>query len=145
MSEAIFEGVAIIELLGHRRLVGQVREVELFGGKVCRIDVALPGGRTWPQFYEGAAMFGLTPATAEQLDENTRRTNQETLIRLKLAPPVEVADFETWLKAEAVAREERYGRVVAERRLALGHGNDDEEDEDEEDEDGRRGRRGFDL
>lgn len=65
MSEA-FEGWAILELMGHRRLAGMVREVELFGAKMCRIDVPAAGNSSLAtQFYGGAAIYCVTPTSEE--------------------------------------------------------------------------------
>lgn len=38
MSEPAFEGWAIVELMGHRRLAGFVREVSMFGASMLRLD-----------------------------------------------------------------------------------------------------------
>lgn len=73
MTDA-FEGWAIVELMGHRRLAGFVRDVELFGGRRLRIDVPKSGeplGSTeWiaTQFYGTAALYCVTPT-----DEATAR------------------------------------------------------------------------
>lgn len=77
-----FEGFAIIEVMGHRRLAGMVREVEVFGAKMLRIEtMELPervekdeydrSERVYKaqpsvtQFYSGASLFSVTPATRE--------------------------------------------------------------------------------
>jgi len=68
VSGAAFEGWAILELMGHRRLGGFVREVELFGSKMCRIDVPDakdPTKNHATQFYGGGAVYCLTPTTEE--------------------------------------------------------------------------------
>jgi hypothetical protein len=39
MADEPFEGWAIVELMGHRRLAGYVREVELAGAGMLRLDV----------------------------------------------------------------------------------------------------------
>lgn len=124
MSDPQFEGWAIVELLGHRQLRGQAREVELFGSKVLRLEVTLPDGRMWPQFYTSSAIYAITPATAEQCErDDARRNNQSTLIRLDLATPEERADYENWYKAE----QERRRQVWAEQnRLALQAPDDDD-------------------
>jgi len=38
-TETTYEGWAILELMGHRRLAGYVRETELAGAGVIRLDV----------------------------------------------------------------------------------------------------------
>jgi hypothetical protein len=64
-----FEGWAILELMGHRRLGGYVRDVELFSGRFCRIDVpktdGLPGELEATQFYGANSVYCLTPTTEE--------------------------------------------------------------------------------
>lgn len=73
----VFDGHAIVEVMGHRRLiVGHVREVEMFGARMLRIDTAaMPARRAerlvykavqaTTQFYGGSAIFSVTPVTAE--------------------------------------------------------------------------------
>lgn len=61
-----FEGWAICELMGHRRLAGYVREVSMFGTSMLRLDVPSADGDTRAtQFYSGAAVFCITPTTEE--------------------------------------------------------------------------------
>lgn len=62
-----FEGWAILELMGHRRLAGFVRDVEMFGGRMCRIDVPGPvgGEPKATQFYAAGAIYCVTPTTEE--------------------------------------------------------------------------------
>lgn len=75
MADTPFEGWAIVELMGHRRLAGYVTEVELAGAGMLRLDV--PGfihtettgeqeerGQA-TQFYSAAALYCLTPTTEE--------------------------------------------------------------------------------
>lgn len=54
---------AIVELMGHRRLAGYVEEVELFGGKMMRLDV--PSDPPATQFYGSSAIYCVTPTTEE--------------------------------------------------------------------------------
>ncbi|WP_276200246.1 hypothetical protein [Chelatococcus sp. XZ-Ab1] len=55
---------AVVELFGHRRLSGRVREEERFGAKMLRIDIPVkgePAVNGWTtQFYGGAAIFSVT-------------------------------------------------------------------------------------
>lgn len=61
-----FEGWAILELMGHRKLGGYVKQVEMFGGAMCRLDVP-ETANTKPatQFYSGAAIYCVTPTTED--------------------------------------------------------------------------------
>lgn len=67
MSEekSVFEGWAILELMGHRRLAGYLQEAQLGGASFIRIDV--PGsdgeGNVATQMYSPAAVYCITPTT----------------------------------------------------------------------------------
>ncbi len=63
---AAYEGWAILELMGHRRLAGRVSEAEIAGAKLLRIDVPGEGDSVKAtQFYSAAAVYCLTPTTEE--------------------------------------------------------------------------------
>lgn len=58
-----FEGFALLELMGHRKLAGFVREATIGGGSFVRIDV-YPGQAALPtltQFYAPGAIYAITP------------------------------------------------------------------------------------
>lgn len=72
----VYEGWAILELMGHRRLAGYVSEVEFAGGKFVRLDVPAGGSdaSTGPgrpslddvhvtQLYGASSVYCLTPTT----------------------------------------------------------------------------------
>lgn len=61
-----FEGWAVLELMGHRRLAGKVSPATLGGSAVIRIDVPKPESDGYvTQFYAGSALYALTPTTEE--------------------------------------------------------------------------------
>jgi hypothetical protein len=60
-----YAGWAIVELMGHRRLAGQVRQVEQYGSSMLRLDVPGKDGPTATQFYSSAAIYCVTPTTEE--------------------------------------------------------------------------------
>ncbi len=64
MAEA-FDTWAIMELMGHRKLAGKVREVQIAGAGMLRIDVPGAEGERATQFYSPAALYCLTPCTEE--------------------------------------------------------------------------------
>ena len=80
-----FESWAILELFGHRRLAGLVREVELFGGKMCRIDIPTEPPAT--QFYGSAAIYGLTITTEEAARAVVSRMPRYEMSALGLPAP----------------------------------------------------------
>lgn len=74
MTEA-YEGWARLELMGHRSRVGQVREVELYGGKLLRIDIPIAGGAEFvTEFYGASAIYCMTPIAADVAKDYAERT-----------------------------------------------------------------------
>jgi hypothetical protein len=59
-----YEGWAIVELMGHRRLAGQVAQAEQYGTAMLRLDVFTDGDEPIAtQFYGGSAVYCVTPTT----------------------------------------------------------------------------------
>lgn len=65
-SNKAFEGWAILELMGHRKLAGTISEETIGGHSFIRIDVPGEGCNVATQFYSPTAVYCLTPCT-EQL------------------------------------------------------------------------------
>lgn len=76
---------AIVEVFGHRRIVGEIREVEQYGAKMLRIDVPKDGdfaNGVTTQLYGGAAIFSVTPCdlqTVTRLNEPRRAAGTYSL------------------------------------------------------------------
>lgn len=104
-NKPTFEGWAIVELLGHRVLAGMAREVEICGTRMLRLDVALPGSIAVPQFYPPTSIYGITLATAEQVEVRQTR-NEDELWGYGLLPPDLMA------RREARLAQARYGYEV---------------------------------
>ncbi len=72
-----FEGWAVLELMGHRRLAGYISEAGVAGVPAMRIDIyrGLATEPTQTQFYtNAAAIYAVTPASEElcrRFSENT--------------------------------------------------------------------------
>ena len=60
----VYEGWAILELMGHRRLAGKVSQAEMYGAAFCRIDVPDGDGFT-TQYYGGSSIYALTPCAED--------------------------------------------------------------------------------
>lgn len=58
-----YEGWAIIEIMGRRRIIGHVTRQTMFGRDFMRVD--LPTDPPATQFYGGDAIYCLTPTTEE--------------------------------------------------------------------------------
>lgn len=88
MEKAPFEGWAILELMGHRRLAGYVSEQEMAGTVMLRIDVPGDGGGEGQvaatQFYGGASIYCLTPTTEEVAKKVARGSQPAPVQRWEL-------------------------------------------------------------
>jgi len=64
-QKATFEGFAILELMGHRRLAGKISEAQIGGASFIRIDVPDGDGpeTVATQFYSPSAVYCITPTT----------------------------------------------------------------------------------
>jgi hypothetical protein len=54
---------AIVEIMGHRRLIGYLTEQEIGGHPMLRIDILSKQPAT--QYYGGSAVYCITPVTEE--------------------------------------------------------------------------------
>ena len=64
IPEQGFDEWGILELMGHRKLAGRIREVQVAGCGMLRIDI--PGqGEALPstQYYHPSAVYGITPTS----------------------------------------------------------------------------------
>ncbi len=82
-----FEGWAILELMGHRRLGGYVTEEEHFGAALLRIDVPREDGEASTQFYSPSALYCLTPTSEEIARAVAKREQPEPVHRWELPQP----------------------------------------------------------
>lgn len=83
-----FEGWAILELMGHRRLAGYVREHEIAGKGMLRLDI--PGPSTADpaqatQFYSPEALYCITPTTEWIARQVARQYKPAPVTRWELA------------------------------------------------------------
>jgi len=56
---------AIVEILGHRTIIGRVEEVERFGAKLMSIEAVFNGGLLEPVMIGGSSIYQFTPCSAE--------------------------------------------------------------------------------
>ena len=88
MPETPFEGWALLELMGHRQRPGYVKEVEIAGGKMLRVDIPTKGGDV-TEFYGVQAVYALRPCSEEIVRGEITRWNDPRPVR-----PVEYRDPE---------------------------------------------------
>lgn len=87
MTEAAtFEGWAVLELMGHRRLAGRLSEATIGGGSFVRIDVPGDDGDVATQFYSPASVYCITPTTEENARAVALRNRPTPITRFELAP-----------------------------------------------------------
>ena len=68
MSETTekFEAWAVVELMGHQRLAGQVSEQLVAGTPMLRVDVpATEGEAKFSKLFSPSAIYGISPASEE--------------------------------------------------------------------------------
>ena len=80
-------GWCVIEIMGHRRLGGFVREQEIAGAGFLRIDVPGEGGAPIAtQFYPPASVYCLTPTTETMARAVARQNRPAPVQRWELPP-----------------------------------------------------------
>ncbi len=82
----VFEGWAILELMGHRKLGGYVREQNVAGAGFIRIDVPGKDGNVATQFYAPGALYCLTPVTEDIARRFAVGVQPEPVTRWELPP-----------------------------------------------------------
>lgn len=88
-----FEGWAIVELMGHRRLAGYVSEQEVASSAMLRLDI--PSEPPVTQFYSASALYCMTPTTEEIARGFASRVRPAPVQRYELpAAPAAVPDIE---------------------------------------------------
>lgn len=63
MTTTAYTGWALVEVMGHRTLIGEISEAEQYGTAMLRIDTPGPDDQTVTQFYGGSSIFSITPMT----------------------------------------------------------------------------------
>jgi hypothetical protein len=74
MANEQFEGWAIVELMGHRQRAGYVKDVEMFGGKLLRVDIPVTAEANVTEFYGCSAVYALRPCTEEIVRDHVKRS-----------------------------------------------------------------------
>lgn len=87
-----FEGWAILELMGHRKLAGRVSEAVIGGQSFIRLDI--PSEPPATQFYSGGALYCLTPTTEELARAFAKRAQPTPVSRWELPSETPRRDVE---------------------------------------------------
>lgn len=87
MSESrTFEGWAILELMGHRKLAGRISEANIGGGAFIRIDVPGEAADVATQFYAPGAVYCITPCTEDVARRTAAGCRPSPVTEYELAP-----------------------------------------------------------
>jgi hypothetical protein len=90
MSEQqAFESWAVLELMGHRQRPGMVKEVEIAGGKMLRVDIPMKDGADVTEFYGISSVYSIRPVSEEIARDMAKRLYDVRPVR-----PVEYAKLE---------------------------------------------------
>lgn len=93
MAEAcdgvIYPMWAIVELMGHRKLAGELREVTIAGGAFLRLDV--PSQPPVTQFYGSSAIYCITPTTEDLARKVAEAARPTPVSRYELPEPRQAA------------------------------------------------------
>ncbi len=82
-----YSGWTIIDLLGHKRLAGFVREEEIAGAGMLRLDVPGPEGvAVATVFINPASLYMMTPTTEPMARAVALRNQPEPVARWELPP-----------------------------------------------------------
>jgi hypothetical protein len=99
-------GWAIVELMGHRRLVGRCSEVQVAGATLLRVDV--PANETLgdpevsaTQLYGGGAIYCITPTTEEAARKAAALARPSSFKRIEAAPATELCEREEYCELDA--------------------------------------------
>lgn len=93
-----FDEHCIVELLGHRRLAGRLREVQLAGAGFLRLDIpATDGHGKETQYIAPASVYALHPTTEAIATAAAARCRPEPISRweLETRKPVDAGQADT--------------------------------------------------
>ena len=66
MDKDTFDCFALVELFGHQKIVGRVREASLAGGAFLRVDVPdFEGSKAFTRYFGPGAIYSINPVTEE--------------------------------------------------------------------------------
>jgi len=112
MSDKVFEEWAILELMGHRRIAGFVREQTIGSASFIRIDVFVEDEKPIAtQFYNPSAVYCMTPVNEELARRIAEQDQPTPVTRWELRPPEQpeerpLAEDDRYLKDDSDPNDE---------------------------------------
>ncbi|WP_422057359.1 hypothetical protein [Sphingomonas sp.] len=87
---------AIVEILGHRTIIGRVEEVERFGTKLMSIEPLFNGGLLQAVLIGGSSIYQFTPCSADVAAERSPKEEWQLPASVRaVLPPIALAGPET--------------------------------------------------
>lgn len=84
-----FEGYCVLELMGHRKLAGLVREVTIAGAGFLRLDVPSEEGVIATQYYPPSSVYCISPCSEDIARRYAQRNQPQPVTRYELPAPPE--------------------------------------------------------
>lgn len=99
-SEGSFEGWAILEVMGHRKLAGYLSEQVIAGASFIRLDVMQPDGTPiLTQYYNPASVYCITPTTQILASKLAVKNQPAPVTRWELSlPPPASSSTSDWVQ-----------------------------------------------
>lgn len=94
-KEEPFHGWVILELMGHRRLVGWLQERTIAGASFLQLNAPTKDGNVVTQIYSASAVYCITPTTQDVVEAMAGRNEPEPIRPYELPrmlPAVSEAD-----------------------------------------------------
>jgi hypothetical protein len=83
-NKETFEGWCILELLGHRKLGGMVREVTIAGAGMLRIDIPGEDGMVATMFYPPSSVYCISPVSEDIAHRYAQHNKPQPVTRYEL-------------------------------------------------------------
>jgi hypothetical protein len=84
-----FEGYCVLELMGHRKLAGMVREVTIAGAGFLRLDVPGEQGAVATQYYPPSSVYCISPCSEDIARRYAQHNQPQPVTRYELPAPAE--------------------------------------------------------
>lgn len=80
---------AIVEMMGHRKMIGRISEIEKFGAKFMALEPVLNGALLPPVLIGGPSIYAVTPCDAAAALRNQPKRDWELPESLRATLPLD--------------------------------------------------------
>lgn len=82
---------AVVELMGHNKIAGKIKEVSIAGGAMLRVDVPASGEqKSYTRFFGHSSIYSINPTTEELATAMVRNCASEPVRRYELPKLAEI-------------------------------------------------------